>query len=411
MKFNLKKCLLVGLMTTFMATTMLAGCGKKDNSEDSATAAPTEEVAEESETESGEEADEPETTETPDASNISLNDTYKDLFTIGVAVNSWQLSDKDTLDVITKDFSSITCENEMKPDYVLDYNATLEASDGLPVINMENVDNIMKMAEDAGLKMRGHTLVWHSQTPDWLFYEDYDIEKDYVDRDTMLKRMEAYIERVLTYCNEEHPGLVYAWDVVNEAASDAPGVHREDSKWYMTVGEDYVEKAFEFARKYAADDTKLFYNDYGCTGEERRSKICEILAPVYEAGNLDGIGMQSHHDKNLNVFSVKDAIKEFSQFEGIEIQLTELDLHNTDNSEDGFKKQADMYKSLMKIVAEMDMNGDANITNVTFWGLNDSTTWLTGFRKETSYPLLFHEDNTPKPCYFSINEVVAELNK
>ncbi|MBE5937559.1 MAG: endo-1,4-beta-xylanase [Lachnospiraceae bacterium] len=346
--------------------------------------------------------------EAADADN--LKDVFAERFSMGVAVNSWQLADSNTLDFITKHYTSITMENEMKPDYILDQEASASAEDGMPVLKLDAVDNIMKMAEDAGLKMRGHTLIWHSQTPGWLFRVDYDEDGDYVDRETMLARMESYIKKVLTFCNEEHPGLVYAWDVCNETMNDSQySGHRTDSPWYITIGEDYIEKAFEFARKYADKDTKLFLNDYGITYGEKCKAIYEVATGLYEKGLLDGIGMQSHHDmENFNPDNLEAAIYKYAQLDGLEIQLTELDLHNNDNSSDSMQKQAELYKQLFDVIVKLDAEEMANVTNVTFWGLNDSTTWLTGFRKETSYPLLFDAGNNPKPCYYSVIESVKE---
>lgn len=403
---KLRKYIVTCAAVSMMGAVLLAGCGGKDEQPET-----TPEVSVEKTEEPDKATDEPEEDKPTDASEMSLKDEYKDLFSIGVAVNSWQLEDKETLNVITKDFSSFTCENEMKPDYVLDYDKTLDSDDGMPEINTENIDKIMTMAEEAGLKMRGHTLVWHSQTPEWLFHEDYDEGKDYVGRDTMLERMEAYIKKVLTFCNEKHPGTVYAWDVVNEAASDDAGL-REDSPWYITIGEDYIEKAFEYARKYADKDAKLFLNDYSTEVTEKRNVLYDVVVGLHEKGLIDGFGMQSHHDREYyNVDEVKATIMKFAQLEGLEIQLTELDMHYNDNSEEAMNEQARAYRSLFDLLVELDKDGLANITNVTFWGLNDGTTWLTNHKKENSYPLLFDENNEAKPCYYSIFDAVAASDK
>ncbi len=344
-----------------------------------------------------------------DESECSLYKAYADHFDMGVAVNSWQLADKDTLAVITKDFSTITMENEMKPDYLLDYDATVESKSGMPEIRTETLDEVMTMAEEAGLKMRAHTLVWHSQTPEWLFYEDYDTSKEYVDRDTMLKRMEAYIKKVMTFCKEEHPGLVVAWDVVNEAFSDSPGGgYRGDSPWYLTIGDDYIEQAFTLARKYQEEGAKLYLNDYNCLSKDKRTSIFEEAKKLAEMGVLDGIGMQSHHDMNVSPDELETALFLFSQIEGIDIQLTEMDIHNNDNSDAGFAKQAEVYAKIFEKLVYMEDNGFSEISNVTLWGLTDATTWLTGHRKETSYPLMFNEDNSAKPCYFAILDVIEK---
>ena len=407
---NLKKRITTKVCVVALAlTTGLAGCGKSEDKNEK------QEMTEQAQaTEEAGEA-KAEATEEADKATISagtIKEAYEPLFSTGVAINSWQLADPDIIELVKKNYSSITTENEMKPDYILDHDRTLEAEDGMPVINMENVERIMKMAEDAGLKMRGHTLVWHSQTPEWLFHVDYDEDKDYADRETMLARMESYISKVLTYCNENHPGLVYAWDVVNEAMSDDQegGLRKKDSLWYKTIGEDYIEKAFEYAREYADKDTKLFINDYGLLSEVKRDTMYEVAADLYAKGLIDGIGMQSHHDmKDFKAENLEKALFKFAQIDGIELQLTELDLHNTDNSDAGLELQAQTYKSIFDVLVDVDGKDLANVTNVTFWGLNDGCTWLTGFRKETSYPLLFDANNQAKPCYYSILEAAANI--
>ncbi len=400
------------IVGTLAVSALFVGCnkgsGENDNEQTQSTAAATEERKQQPVT--------PAPTLDPsmdysdrDASELSLKDAYSDYFPIGVAVNSWQLSDKDTLEVVTKDFSTFTTENEMKPDYLLDHDASMKAKDGMPEITTEKLDEIMTMAEDAGLKMRGHTLVWHSQTPDWLFYEDYDTSKKYVDKDTMLKRMEAYIKKVMTFCKENHPGVIVAWDVANETISDNPGGgFRTDSPWYEIIGDTYLDYAFTYARKYAEEGAMLFLNDYGLNGKDKRETMYNIASGLFEKGLLDGIGMQSHHDMELNVDDVETSMFMFSQIKGIQVQLTELDIHNNDNSDEAFAEQAQLYGDLFKLLVYMDKNEYVDVTGVTFWGLNDDNTWLTGFRKETSYPLLFDKDNKAKPCYFAIYDAAKE---
>ena len=136
----------------------------------------------------------------------------------------------------------------------------------------------------------------------------------------------------------------------------------------------------------------------------------DVATELYAKGLIDGIGMQSHYTMDdFKKDDLEQALFKFAQIDGIELQLTELDLHNTDDSDEGLKKQADTYKSIFDVLVDLDGKDLANVTNVTFWGLNDECTWLTGFRKETSYPLLFDAGNQPKPCYYSILEAAANI--
>ena len=131
------------------------------------------------------------------AQSDSLKEAFKDDFSVGVAINTWQLQDQSAMELIQKHFNSITMENEMKPENVLDWQGSETSSDGMPVINTENLDKVLSLAQEKGLPLRGHTLIWHNQTPTWFFCKDYDESKNYVDKKTMLRRMESYIKQVL----------------------------------------------------------------------------------------------------------------------------------------------------------------------------------------------------------------------
>jgi len=333
-----------------------------------------------------------------------------DDFMFGVAINTYQLKNEELLGLIKKEFNSITMENQMKPEAVLDWKGSERSKNGDPAINTELLDEVLTLAKDNGLKLRAHTLVWHSQTPDWFFRQDYDTSKEYVNKKTMLERMESYIKQVIEYCQTNYSGVVYAWDVVNEAIADDGGYRSERNNWYKVIGEEYVEKAFEYANKYADNDVKLFYNDYNCYLDSKREDILNlILKPLWEKKYLDGMGMQSHWGLDFpNTMMVKNTITFYSQLKGIELQLTEIDVHNPDNTDAGNKKLAEYYKDMFSTIIELDRNKSANITSVTFWGLSDDVSWLSGFKGETSYPLLFNENHQRKLCY---DEIYKLANK
>ena len=247
-----------------------------------------------------------------------LAELYQENFPIGIALSGYILQNTEQYgQVILENFNSITCENEMKPDSLLDQaasQANLEDAYLHAAVHFDNCMPAVKFASEHGMKIRFHTLVWHSQTPKWFFTEDYTDEGRLVDRDVMLARMENYIADVLGYFQENYPGLVYAVDVVNEAFDvgdgDETGIRMNKNLWYETVGADYYYQAFVFARKYASKDMKLFYNDYGCM--DKADLILEHLARAREEGLIDGIGMQSHlstDDKIQHKFML--AVKKF----------------------------------------------------------------------------------------------------
>ena len=174
-------------------------------------------------------------------------------------------------DVILKNFNSITCENEMKPDFMLSHSESrkiLKRRTQILSFIFSSPQLAVKYATQNNIKMRLHTLVWHAQTPKWFFTEDYTNEGKLVSRDVMLLRMESYIKQVLTYYKENYPGLIYAIDVVNEALTLETGTRTASgvstTSGIRQSGRIMFIMHFYFARKYAAEDMKLFYNDYGC---------------------------------------------------------------------------------------------------------------------------------------------------
>lgn len=344
-----------------------------------------------------------------------LKEAYADDFKIGAAVNTWQLVGNGgyakAKPLIVSQFNSITMENQMKPDSLISADTKDSGDNTSVVINTNMLDQVLGLAKDNGLQVRGHTLVWHSQTPDWFFRENYDAGKAYVSKDTMRSRMENYIRQVLEYCQTNYPGVVYAWDVANEVVSD-DGTIRTNSGWYKTYGDaDYVTDAFRFARKYADPDVSLFLNDYNEYMPVKRDKLYEVLKGLYEEGICDGFGMQSHYSMSYPTTAlVKVAIQKYNSIAPgkIQIQLTELDIHNTYNTAAGQKAVAQKYSTLFQMLVDMKRNNDVNITGVTFWGLTDADTWLTSFKGETSYPLLFGGDYAAKSAYFAVLDAASK---
>ncbi|MBR4319730.1 MAG: endo-1,4-beta-xylanase, partial [Oscillospiraceae bacterium] len=241
----------------------------------------------------------------------SLKDIYTDDFKIGCAVASAEFTQGATKDLILKHYNSVTIGNELKPEAVLDQSATLaymEANGGdqtNPQISLKQAATMLKFCEENNLDLRGHVLVWHSQTPDWFFKENYDASADFVSPEIMDKRMENYIKNVMNALQTQYPKLnVYSWDVVNEAASDSgtirnAGAYSQNagsSAWVSVYGDQsYIKKAFTYARKYAPKGCKLFYNDYNEYSENKLKYMqSDILKDLIDAKLIDGMGMQSH---------------------------------------------------------------------------------------------------------------------
>lgn len=332
----------------------------------------------------------------------SLKDEYSGLFRMGMAVSPNILSKPEYSSLVKAQFNSITAENDMKPEAILDRTASVLDMDKYreaPALKFDHLRTELDFARDNGMTVRGHTLVWHSQTPEWLFYKEYDKNGELADRELMLRRMESYIKGVMEWTSENYPGLISAWDVVNEAAADEGGMRQ--SLWYKTIGEDYVERAFEFARKYAPEGVKLFYNDYNSYQKRKQEDILSFLKPVAEAGNIDGMGMQSHIGTYMSISEYANALKRYHDELGVEIQITELDI-GADKSDGWEEKQGKYFRDFMDSVIELRRSG-VPITSLTLWGISDSLSW-----KASDRPLVFRDDLTRKPAFDAMIEAVRE---
>lgn len=335
----------------------------------------------------------------------SLKEEYKDYFRIGTATSSNLLDNEPYIKIIKAQYNSMTLGNSFKPDSILDHNKTVRDVEKYmysPAVKFDAVKKELDYARDNGLTVRGHTLLWHNQTPEWLFYKNYNIGGELADRETMLSRMENYIKNVMEWTEENYPGLVRTWDVVNEAADDGGGMR--ESLWYQTVGEDYIEQAFKFARKYAPEDTKLFYNDYNSYQTRKQNDIITFLRPVVEAGNIDGMGMQSHINVDISISQYMAALQKYYDELGLEINVTELDVCRG-KGDDWQQEQGEYYKEFMSEILKLRKNG-IPITSVTLWGISDTDSWMS-----SKYPLIFNDDLSRKPAFDGMIEAVQNQQK
>lgn len=342
-------------------------------------------------------------------SNANLLNTYKNVFgKVGTTSSASAFFDNNTRQLITKEYNSYTAENEMKPDAILGgYAQTISVSqaksmgyyipDGysestVPKLNFSTVDSLLKTCYENGLSMRGHTLVWHSQTPDWFFRYGYNANSGYVDQNTMNKRMEFFIKTYMGHvCSSQYSSVVYAWDVVNEF------LHASNSGWQKIYGNpspyaDFIKQAFRYAYDTLSyfkqtDKVKLFYNDYNTYMEV--DDVIKLINNINSSGKIcAGVGMQSHLTTSFpSVAYYKNALSKFRQA-GFEIQVTELDVGCTSEY-----TQAQYYYDLMTAILEEKKAG-ANITALVFWGLCDNTSW-----RKNEKPLLYSNYNVKKPAY------------
>ena len=346
---------------------------------------------------------------------MNLKTAYEPYFKIGAAISRWNLHTEAHMKLLTEQFNSFTCENDMKPMFYLDKDANKSdpAKYNLsPALTFEHAIPYLEFAKAQGIAMRGHTLVWHNQTPKWFFCEKYNENFPLADRETILARLENYIHGVLDFVQTNYPGVIYAWDVVNEIVDE--GDFRK-SIWTKTVGNDFFIKAFEYARKYAAPGVDLFYNDYETAEVWKRDFIIKnVLTPLKDQNLVDGMGMQSHLlMDHPDLDNYRTALEMYGAT-GLKINITELDMHNNDPGDESQHRLAERYAEFFRIYLDAKKSGKANITSVTFWNLLDENSWLSGFRRETSYPLLFQGKCAAKEAYYAVlKEAVpeAEIDK
>ncbi|MCR5718907.1 MAG: endo-1,4-beta-xylanase [Oscillospiraceae bacterium] len=349
----------------------------------------------------------------------SLKDVYKDNFKIGCAVASSEFSQGATQDFILKHHNAVTIGNELKPEAVLDQAATLaymNANGGdqtNPQISLNQAAKMLQFCEENNLDLRGHVLVWHSQTPDWFFEENYDAAGAFVSPEIMDQRLENYIKNLMAALAEQYPKLhFYAWDVVNEAASDSGTIRKAgaysqgdgSSGWVSVYGDQsYIPKAFTYARKYAPKDCKLFYNDYNEYAEGKLKYIqSEILQPLVDKKLIDGMGLQSHIGMSSpSIAQYEAALRSYAAM-GLEVQVTELDVSLKSDSAEDLLAEAERYRQCFEMYKRAKADG-VNLTAVTIWGITDSTSWIGG------YPLLFDKNYQAKPAYYAVIDTDAPV--
>lgn len=334
----------------------------------------------------------------------SLKDVYADYFTIGCATTAAELAPNSAQNLIKKHYNSITPGNEMKPDALLDYDATIASGSNVdPQVDLTSARSILNFARDNNIPVRGHVLVWHQQTPDWFFRENYEAGGAWASEEVMTQRLENYIKNVFAALAEEYPDVnFYAYDVVNECYLDngnlrEPGANngsQQTSPWMQIYGDDeYIELAFTYARKYAPEGTKLYYNDFNEYIDGKTNAMCELATRLSAKGVLDGLGLQSHLDVGFPSASAYRKAMEKFVATGVDIQVTELDITTSDTSEAGLEKQAQIYSDIMDVCVDYA----DSISAVVFWGITDDTSW-----RGDRLPLLFNGDYTAKPSYYAI---------
>ena len=355
---------------------------------------------------------------TVSAAGTGLKDRYANYFRVGSVLNGNTVRDSTITANILKEFNSITFENELKPDATMSKSSSSGTNIG---VSLNSAASILDFCAKNGIGVRGHTLVWHSQTPQWVFKENFSDSGNWVSKSVMNQRMESYIKNMFGAIKQQYPTLnLYAYDVCNECVSDdqsrtannggsrVPGYGNGASPWVQIYGDNsFVEQAFTYARKYAPSTCKLFYNDYNEYWDHKRDCIYNMCKSLYSKGLLDGVGMQSHINADASGFSGTSAyvtaMKKFASI-GCEVQVTELDI-SIEGGKYSLETQASKYKDVFQAAVDVNKSSTGGkVTAVCVWGPNDANTWI----KTENAPLIYDTNNQPKPAYYSIAGVVPQ---
>ncbi|NML67217.1 endo-1,4-beta-xylanase [Hymenobacter sp. RP-2-7] len=335
------------------------------------------------------------------AAEKGLKDYYKNYFPVGVAVSPHSLTDPTESAFILKQFNSLTPENVMKMG---------------PIHPEQNryvwgpSDAIVNFAQAHHLRVRGHNLCWHEQTPKWLFV---NADGSRVSKDTLLHRLHQHIDAVV----KRYKGKIYAWDVVNEAIADNPQEFLRNSEWYQICGPDFIAEAFRYA--HAADpQAVLFYNDYNTERPEKMERVYKLLKQLKDAQvPIDAVGLQGHWSLyEPTETELRTTIERFASL-GLQVQVTELDVSvypwekdrraKRPGESDAYtpemqQKQAAQYGMFFKVFRDEAKAG--RLTGVTFWNVSDHYSWLDTYpvAGRKNHPLLFDENYKPKQAYHDV---------
>jgi endo-1,4-beta-xylanase len=339
---------------------------------------------------------------------LTLKEAFNNDFLIGSAIDKRQFHEKDieTVDIVKTQFNSVTSENILKWESI--HSSPNE-------YDFASSDQFVQFGQENKMFIIGHTLVWHQQTPAWVFEDE---EKKPIDRHTLLERLRDHIYTVVG----RYKGKIHGWDVINEALND-DGTLRL-TPWLKILGENYIIQAFQFAHE-ADPEAELYYNDYGLESPLKRAGAIALIRKIQENGTpITAIGLQSHNTLDWpSTEQLEDTLVAFAKL-GIKINITELDIDVLPSAwqYQGLHVSSEMHTSLDPYVLTLPSLIDQALTRryaelfriylkyqekinrVTFWGVTDRNSWLNDIpiKGRTNYPLLFDREGQPKPAFDAI---------
>lgn len=343
-------------------------------------------------------------------------DVFAEAFLVGAALNPNQFYERDARGaaLVKTHFNTITPENVMKWGLIHPEPGTYD---------FEAADRFVAFGEENDMVIVGHTLVWHNQTPSWVFEDDAG---NTLTREALLERMQDHIQTVVG----RYRGRIHGWDVVNEALNE-DGTLRQ-TPWLEIIGEDYVAQAFRFAHE-ADPEAELYYNDYSLTNPAKRDGAVRLVQNLLDQGvPVTGIGMQGHYALSYPTLEELDAsIAAFAGL-GVDVMITELDVavlpRPSEHWGADLSQRAElrdelnpypeafpdsMQQALARRYAdffEVFLDHRDDVSRVTFWGVTDGDSWLNNWpiRGRTSYPLLFDRAYQPKPAFDAVVATARE---
>ncbi len=318
---------------------------------------------------------------------------------IGVAVPStWTYnvpaSPSSTVSkAISNNFNLCVAENEMKMN-------ALEPSQNSFSYGAAN--DLIRYAKNQQMAVRGHTLVWHSQVPEWISSDGKKNDKNWT-RDQLLKIMENHITKIV----KQFGGNVCEWDVVNETLDDDQSIVRtnptgyqlrKESVWVKVIGEAFIDSAFVYAHR-ANPNLKLYLNEYDgeFSGSAKTLALYNLAKRLKDSGiPIDGVGLQCHlHADEFDKAKLDATVKKYAAA-GLNCILTEIDIAIPTTSAADLNRQADVYRGITEVFL-----ANPNCPHMVIWGINDQFSWVSG-----SHPVLFDNNTQPKPAYTAVRKAL-----
>lgn len=329
----------------------------------------------------------------------SLCESFSDYFPVGVMINRSIVRSMNDTNFIIKHYNSLTCEEEMQPEIMHPRQNRFR---------WRVADEVVAFAQRNNMQVRGNALIRYDHMPDWMCFDGERITS----KDSLFSRMRTHIDTIMT----RYRGKVYCWDVVSNAVADDTTIILRQNTWlYQIAGDEYVEHAFRCAHE--ADSTALlFYNDYNLNRPDKLERTCQMLQRLIDKGvHIDGVGMQGHWSiYEPTREQLETAIARFRSM-GLQVHITQLDvsLYKWEPARRTMRrrevtvyddaKKAEQTAQYQMIFDVLRKNSDV-VTNVTFWGLDDRSSWLNNYpvRGRKNFPLLFDTYRCPKPILFKL---------